>query len=118
MKKIRIFTPQMHQLLHMLKREPQRGDSDSNSGCSAGDGSNADSGRGGSEDGDQEHNQGSNTTKHLDDDHNSPPPSYGTIYFIYSLTFNSFSIFLLSINFRGIRMKPVPADCKLNLGFN
>ena len=94
MEKIRIFTPQMHQLLHMLKREPQRGDSDSNSGCSAGDGSNADSGRGGSEDGDQQHNQGSNTTKHLDD-HNSPPPPYGTIYFTHSLTFNSFSIFLL-----------------------
>ena len=95
----------------MLKREPQRGDSDSNSGCSACDGSNADSGRGGSEDGDQQHNQGSNTTKHLDD-HNSPPPPYGTIYFTHSLTFNSFSILLLSINFRAIRMKYVPADCK------
>ena len=79
----------MHQLLHMLKREPQRGDSDSNSGCSAGDGSNADSGRGGSEDGDQQHNQGSNITKQHIDDHNSPPPPYGTILF-HSFTNISF----------------------------
>ena len=62
----------MHQLLHMLRREPQRTDSDSNSG----DGSNADSGRGGSEDGDPQHNH-SATIKHPTDDQNSPPPPYG-----------------------------------------
>ncbi len=62
----------MHQLLHTLIREP-KGDSDSTSGCSAGDGSNADSGRGGSEDGDHHTNSKSSA-----DDNNSPPPPYGT----------------------------------------
>lgn len=47
---------QMHRRLHLFIREPV-GDSDSTSGCSA-DVSNADSGRGASEDGESSRNGG------------------------------------------------------------
>ena len=58
------YLPQVHQLLHLLKKE---GDADS---TSSGEGSNTDSGRGPSEEGDRDHSR---------DHHNHSRDSQGTI---------------------------------------